>query len=278
MHSIPRQTAAGQFASYCRGDGLAPTNHRHAEATICLSLPEEVCDTRFVSSHLAYHGGLGDHFAEHAEHSVHNAYIDRPAMVSLAGDVAGQRILDAGCGAGHHAAALIERGATVVGLEGSATLVAHARTRLGDRADIRLHDLNTPLTSFVDSSFDGVLCALVLHHLQDRSQFLREVFRVTRPGGWFALSTSHPTSDWRHFEGSYFSQEWVDLTTKDERHSIKYQRMTLETLVNEVLAAGFLLERLVEPRPSDALREIDPAAFERLSQTPSFLALRVRRP
>lgn len=231
-----------------------------------------------MRSNLAYHGAVGDHFADHAENSRHNAYVDRPAMLDLVGDVSGQRILDAGCGAGHHAAILVEQGASVVGLEGSSTLVAHAQSRLGDRAEIRQHDLDTPLVTLADESFDGVVCALVLHHLRDRPSFLGEVFRVIRPGGWFALSTSHPASDWRHFQDSYFSQEWVDLTASDGKIKIRYQRMSLETLVQEVLSAGFILERLIEPRPIDALRELDPVAYEKLNRNPSFLALRLRRP
>jgi len=231
-----------------------------------------------MPSNLAYHGSHGHYFANHAENGTWNAYVDRPAMIKLTGAVAGQRILDAGCGAGHHAAGLVERGASVLGLEGSAELVAHARTRLGDRAEVQQHDLNTPLETLTDESFDGVLCALVLHHLQARAQFLSEVFRVLRPGGWFALSTTHPTSDWRHFEDSYFSQEWVDLMMRDGEHSIRYQRMSLEVIVDELMSAGFILERLVEPRPAAALREINPDAYDTLRRNPSLLALRLRRP
>ena len=124
-------------------------------------------------------------------------------MLALIGDVSEQRILDAGCGAGHHEAALVERGGSVLGLEGSAVLVTHARARLDDRAEVVQHDLDTPLDLLADATFDGVVCALVLHHLRDRPQFLREAFRVLRPGGWLALSTTHPTFDWRHFGDPY---------------------------------------------------------------------------
>jgi 2-polyprenyl-3-methyl-5-hydroxy-6-metoxy-1,4-benzoquinol methylase len=231
-----------------------------------------------MPSNHAYHGSLGDFFAQRAENGTYNAYVDRPSMLELAGDVAGQRILDVGCGAGHYAEALVDQGASVLGLEGSAELIAHACTRLGERAEFHQHDLNTPLDTLADASFDGVLCALVLHHLSARELFLREVFRVLRPGGWFALSTSHPTSDWQHFKDSYFSQEWVDLEMRDGNHAIHYQRMTLEMIINEVLSAGFVLERLVEPRPVEALRQVDPTAYADLNQKPSFLALRLRRP
>lgn len=230
-----------------------------------------------MTSNFAYHGSIGDSFADRAEDGTYNAYVDRPAMLDLVGEVAGQRVLDAGCGPGLHAAALAERGASVVGLEGSAALVEHARARLGDGAEVHQHDLNLPLDTLADGSFDGALCALVLHHLHDRPQFLSEVSRVIRPGGWFVLSTSHPTSDWRHFEGSYFSEEWVDLDLRDGKHTVHLQRMTLEMIFDELLGAGFTVERLVEPRPAEALRSVDAIAYERLTQAPSFIAFRLRR-
>lgn len=101
--------------------------------------------TAAMSPKLAYHGTNGDYFAKHADSGTWNAFVDRPSMLQLAGNVSGKHILDAGCGAGHYAADLVESGATVVGVEGSAVLVAHAQARLGDRAEIRQHDLNTSL-------------------------------------------------------------------------------------------------------------------------------------
>ncbi|GAA1617454.1 hypothetical protein GCM10009828_051960 [Actinoplanes couchii] len=197
-------------------------------------------------------------------------------MLALAGDVDGLRVLDAGCGGGHYAAELVARGADVVAVDGSDSLVAHARGLLGDTAEVRRHDLDTPLAFAGDASFDGVVCALVLHHLTDRAGFLGEVRRVLRPGGWFLLSTTHPVSDWRFFGGSYFDESWVEFPIADGI-TMRFQRMTLETVVTEVLAAGFTLERLVEPRAVEALREVNPDRYERLTERPSFVALRLRR-
>ena len=123
-----------------------------------------------MSSNLAYHGSDGDYFAEHADTGTWNPYVDRPAMLELIGDVPGQRILDAGCGAGHYAAALVERGASVLGIDGSTVPVTHAQARLGARAVVQ-HDLDTPLDLLADATFDGVVCALVLHHLRARPPF-----------------------------------------------------------------------------------------------------------
>ncbi|THV40154.1 class I SAM-dependent methyltransferase [Glycomyces buryatensis] len=225
----------------------------------------------------AYHGPLGEEFAAHSEQSSWNAYIDRPAMLELAGDVTGQRVLDIGCGPGHYAAALIERGAEVVGVDGSEVLLAHARKRLGEGVELLRHDLEAPLHFASDASFDAIVCALVYHHIHDRKQLLAEFLRVLRPGGRLLLSTTHPSADWRWAGGSYFSQDWIDLPSASGKLSIHYQRMTVESLLGEFLGAGFVLERLVEPQPSKALREVDPAAFDKLNQKPSLLALRLRR-
>ncbi|WP_161595033.1 hypothetical protein [Verrucosispora sp. SN26_14.1] len=54
--------------------------------------------------------------------------------------------------------------------------------------------------------------------------------------------------------------------------------MTLESLMTEVLDAGFVLERLVEPRAVETLRATDPERYARLTERPSFVALRLRRP
>jgi hypothetical protein len=54
--------------------------------------------------------------------------------------------------------------------------------------------------------------------------------------------------------------------------------MTLETFVGELLDSGFVLERLIEPRPTPALRDVDEVVYAKLQQAPSFLAARLRRP
>ncbi|MEU4679162.1 class I SAM-dependent methyltransferase [Micromonospora sp. NPDC023737] len=220
-----------------------------------------------------YHNELGEFFAQNANASPYNAYTDRPAMLALAGDVAGANILDIGCGAGHYAAELLARGARMIGIDASATLLRHAHSRAA-RAELRLHDLERPLDFAADASFDAVVCALVLHHVTNRRQMFAEMRRVLRPAGWLVISTTHPTADWRYFGGSYYDESWVDLPHGPG--SLHFQRMTLETFLGEFLDAGFILEKLVEPRPCVELREVNEAAHARLIERPSFLAARMR--
>ena len=120
-----------------------------------------------------------------------NAYYARPAMLALAEDVAGRRILDAGCGSGPLSAALRGRGAVVTGIDSSAGMLALARRRLGDDVALHVVDLRDRLP-FADGAFDDVVASLVLHYLEDWGPTLAELRRVLRPGGRLIASVDHP--------------------------------------------------------------------------------------
>jgi ubiquinone/menaquinone biosynthesis C-methylase UbiE len=124
-----------------------------------------------------------DSFAEaysaENENSLIGGYYTRPAILDLAGDVAGRRILDAGCGSGPLTAALRDRGATVTGFDSSMRMLELARQRLGDDAELQVADLGSPLP-FADGAFDDVIASLVLHYLEDWTAPLAELRRVLR--------------------------------------------------------------------------------------------------
>ncbi|WP_372730169.1 methyltransferase domain-containing protein, partial [Nocardioides sp.] len=75
-------------------------------------------------------------YAAQSESGLFNRYYEKPATLGLAGDVAGRRVLDAGCGAGPLMASLRDRGADVAGFDLSAAMVDLARKRLGGDADL----------------------------------------------------------------------------------------------------------------------------------------------
>jgi SAM-dependent methyltransferase len=88
---------------------------------------------------------LATNYAEHADNNAYNAHYERPASLALVGNPARLRVLDAGCGPGTHAAALIDGGATVTGLDSSAAMPAVARERLGPDVPLHRADLADPL-------------------------------------------------------------------------------------------------------------------------------------
>src|SRR6201991_604372 len=122
---------------------------------------------------------IAEGYTAENETSLLNAYYERPAMLELAGNVTGRRILDAGCGSGPLFAALRDRGAIVTGFGKSAGMLDLARRRLGDDADLQVADLGRPLP-YPDGAFDDVIASLVLHYFEDWTAPLAELRRVLR--------------------------------------------------------------------------------------------------
>lgn len=97
----------------------------------------------------------------------------------LAGD---ERVLDAGCGTGRDGEALLERWPDVrlVGVDGSEQMIAQARARLGDRAELHVADLTEPL--HVDGPVDAVMSVAAFHWITDHDLLFANLATVMRPG------------------------------------------------------------------------------------------------
>jgi SAM-dependent methyltransferase len=121
---------------------------------------------------------------------------------------------------------------------------------------------------------DLALCALAIEYVDDRVAALRELRRVLRPGGALVLSRQHPTADWLRKGGSYFDRRVVEETWHRGWH-VRYWLMPLQDTCAEFAEAGFLIERLVEPRPAASGRAVDPEDFDKLQREPGFLAFRL---
>ncbi len=223
----------------------------------------------------AQYDAFAEEYEAHAAAAPYNALYDRPATLRLIGDVDGRRVLDAACGPGFYVDALMKLGADVVGCDAAPTMIDLARVRVGDRAELRVHSLDDPFTWIEDDSIDLVVCALAYHYVSNRSGFLREVHRILRSDGALVISTHHPTADWQRLGGSYF-----DVTPVTETWSRGWEitawRMPLTRLTEEFVAAGFVIERLIEPTPEPAMLETHPDTYAKLSSEPGFVMFRLR--
>jgi ubiquinone/menaquinone biosynthesis C-methylase UbiE len=207
----------------------------------------------------------------------YNALYERPAMLSMLGDVAGMRILDVGCGAGQLSHELVEHGALVSGIDVSARMIELAQSRLGDRVELRVHDLSEPLP-FTDASFDLVVASLVMHYLERWTPALSEVRRVLTSEGACVFSTHHPTMDWKlqspenYFAKKQSTETWIKGGKPFE---ITAWRRPLSAMCAEISDAGLVIERIDEPEPHPSLRASDPATDTYLRTKPHFLFFRL---
>ena len=107
-----------------------------------------------------------------------------PSFVAFAALPRGARLLDVGSGTAALSLALLEGvpGASVVGIEPAAAYVSYCRKKISlDRLCFETGDAQAlPLA---DDSFDAALSLLILQELSDARLALREMCRVTRPGG-----------------------------------------------------------------------------------------------
>jgi ubiquinone/menaquinone biosynthesis C-methylase UbiE len=110
--------------------------------------------------------------------------------------VPGERILDAGCGAGEVAralAALVTPGGRVTAADASQVVVEYAQSK-DDGAGVEYRVADIAALPFEDGAFDAVRCERVLQHLADPDAGLAELTRVTRRGGRVCLIDTDWTS------------------------------------------------------------------------------------
>ncbi len=132
-----------------------------------------------MSSTKASNAGAQTWSAErYAQHAAFVPALGAP-LVDRLNPQPGERILDLGCGDGTLTAEIAARGATVVGVDASADIVAAARARGLDARQLRAESLS------FDREFDGVFSNAVLHWIKDAVAVAQGVARALKPRGRF---------------------------------------------------------------------------------------------
>lgn len=187
-----------------------------------------------------------------------------PVLREMVGDVAGQRIVDLGCGFGWFCRWAREYGAAeVVGLDVSNNMLAKARAMTSDGA-IAYERADLSAVTLPRARYDLAYSSLALHYVDDVARLFAEIRASLAPDGRFVFSTEHPIlmaprkAGWRTDEDArpiwpvdgYLSEgprttEWFTPGV------VKYHR-TLATTLNLLISAGFAITRVEEFGPSDA--------------------------
>ena len=102
------------------------------------------------------------------------------AALDLLDPQPGERILDVGCGVGSLTLKIIERGATVLGIDASPEMIAAARANGVDALLVAAEDMQ------FFAEFDAAFSNATLHWVLEKEQAARAIFRALKPGGRFA--------------------------------------------------------------------------------------------
>ena len=128
--------------------------------------------------------------ASYLTSAVHAQGEDLPVMVEAANLHGHERVLDAGCGAGHTASSFAPHVAEVVALDFTASMLGQVELLANQRGlaniSTRLGDVES--LPFDDDAFDLVVSRYSAHHWARPERALREFRRVLGPGGQFILS------------------------------------------------------------------------------------------
>lgn len=180
------------------------------------------------------------------------------ADVGLLGDVAGQRVLEIGCGAAQCSRWLVSQGAVVVGVDLSLRQLGHAR-RLDEATGVCVPVLQADATRLpLRAASCDVVCSAfgALPFVADSAGVMAEVARVLRPGGRFVFSVTHPVRwcfpDDPGPQGlvavdSYFDRRpYVEADDEGQATYVEHHR-TIGDRVRDLVAAGLILRDVVEP-------------------------------
>ena len=177
--------------------------------------------------------------------------LEEELTIPLLATIPAARVLDIGTGTGRYAVRLAKQGAQVMGLDQSQAMLAIAHqnaTHAGVQVQLQQHSLEEelPCKSY---SFDLVIAALVLCHIEDWTGFASEAYRVLRPGGHILVTDFHPeviAAGWR-----------TRFDTDDEIYHLPTAQHTVADYPMVLRDAGFQVQtvqdKLVRDLPEGGL-------------------------
>jgi len=235
---------------------------------------------------------------------VYRDAVNTPAFLDLLPDIAGKRGLDVGCGEGHNTRLFADRGARMFAIDIAPTFVRFAaEIEQTEPRSIRYAVASAQELPFAHGAFDFVTAAMSLMDLPDHALALQEIHRVLRSGGFLQFSITHPCFSPPHRRllrtpegqayavevGRYFERvdgridRWLfSAAPQEAKAGLKPFEMpvfhrTLAEWLNAIIQAGFILERVAEPKADDeTARRV--LAVEDTRVVAYFLHLRCRKP
>ena len=210
-----------------------------------------------------------------------------PALQRLLPDLNGMCVVDLGCGFGWASRWMRSNGAaSVLGIDLSQNMIGRAEADTDDAA-IQYHVSDLATLELPHAAFDLAFSSLAFHYVEDFGRLVRTLVTALKPGGTLIFSIEHPiymaatAPRWLIDAGQktwpvngYFNEgerrtDWL------APHVLKYHR-TLDTTLNTLIDAGFMLRQVVEFSPTREQIEEMPPLIEELER-PMMLLISASR-
>lgn len=209
-------------------------------------------------------------------------------LKALLPDFNGKSVLDLGCGYGWHCGYAVQNGATsVTGVDISSKMLEEAIKR-NFSEKIKYVCSAVEDYEFPVDAYDIVLSSMAFHYVKDYEALVKKIYASLKQSGYLIFSVEHPAftaqgpQQWHydaegkimHFPiDNYYYEGEREAIFLDEK-VIKYHR-TLTSYVDTLLNSGFVIERLVEPKPPETMMDIEGMKDE--MRRPLMLILVVRK-
>jgi len=144
--------------------------------------------------------------------------------------------------------------------------------------------------SQISEKFDLVVSSLAIHYVKDFEKLVCDVFNLLNENGLFVFSQEHPFNTcfsegnrWTKDEnGNKLFANISNYSTDGVRESVwfidgvkKYHR-TFYSIMNTLVSAGFSIEKVIEPVPTEELL-LDFPDYRDLFHKPDFLVVKGRK-
>ena len=222
--------------------------------------------------------------------SAANNVIEKHALFSLAPNMRNKTVLDIGCGYGENCIEFLKLGSlSVTGLDISTKMLEIAQT---ENSSPKIKYINKSMTHLCEltEKYDVVFSSLAVHYIEDFNKLVADIYNLLNKDGYFIFSQEHPLTTALLTQNYWTCNDQNDkichnLTTyslEGKREVtwfvngvIKYHR-TMSSIINSLLKAGFTIEKMLEPMPSDEIIEKYPS-YKKYIHKPDFLLIKARK-
>lgn len=156
-------------------------------------------------------------------------------------------------------------------------MLAFAKKRVGTKAKLFNGCFEDDFSFLKHNFFDGILSALSITYVKNLEDLFIKFNRVLKQDGWFIFSTEHPFFSYKHnniqhyFTTKKVENEWSGF---DEPVMITSYYHSLGCITEALYNSGFMIEQMIEPKPTKDFEKVDKKRYDDLMKFPLFICFK----